>query len=138
MILEDLDVDDDIDSIEELFYKFSPVLMQQLPERTVEMWKRNTPWLRQPCKLIPALVKHDQHRQRMKSQGKGSRGNDFAINYLKFAVKECNNEDLAIHNFLLALVRDDCSHRCCCRELIFRGPDRPDFFSVVVVGTERE
>jgi len=63
----------------------------------------------------------------MKSQGKGSRGNDFAINYLKFAVKDCNNEDLAIHNFLLALVcflhsrmqhlpapRTGLSHLFCC------------------------
>eukprot|EP00795_Rhopilema_esculentum_P013011 gene13011-3779_t len=41
----------------ELFYKFSPVLMQQIPKETVDAWKQRN---LDPRKLIPALVTHEQ------------------------------------------------------------------------------
>ena len=41
----------------ELFYKFSPVLMQQIPKDTVSVWKLRS---LDPRKLIPALVTHEQ------------------------------------------------------------------------------
>ena len=41
----------------ELFYKFSPVLMQHIPRETVDVWKQRD---LDPRKLIPALVTHEQ------------------------------------------------------------------------------
>lgn len=45
----------------ELYYKFSPVLMQHLPRETVDAWIRVGKQL-DPKKLIPALVQYDHLR----------------------------------------------------------------------------
>jgi hypothetical protein len=43
----------------ELYYKFSPILMQLLPDKTVDAWIRMGRQL-DPKRLIPALVQFDQ------------------------------------------------------------------------------
>ena len=78
-----------------LFYKFSPILMQNIPHETVDAWisKRE---LLEPKKLIPALVQYD-HSERKRPQG------NEAIRYLEFCVQMLGVRDEAIHNYLLSL-----------------------------------
>ncbi|KAK7491492.1 hypothetical protein BaRGS_00017321 [Batillaria attramentaria] len=78
----------------ELYYKFSPLLMQYQPKDTVDAWIRQGKQL-DPKKLIPALVQYDQNRSHVQ-------GND-AIRYLEACVQKFDNRDPAIHNFLLSL-----------------------------------
>jgi protein involved in sex pheromone biosynthesis len=42
----------------ELYYKFSPLLMQYIPKETVTAWIMKSSEL-EPMKLIPALVQYD-------------------------------------------------------------------------------
>ena len=47
----------------ELYYRFSPLLMQYVPKETVEAWVKQGRHL-EPKKLIPALVQYDHMRNR--------------------------------------------------------------------------
>ncbi|GFR83888.1 vacuolar protein sorting-associated protein 18 homolog [Elysia marginata] len=78
----------------ELYYRFSPLLMQYVPKETVEAWFKQGRQL-DPKKLIPALVQYDHMRNR-------EQGNE-AIKYLEFCVQKMENKDPAIHNYLLSL-----------------------------------
>ncbi|KAL5007275.1 hypothetical protein ScPMuIL_016081 [Solemya velum] len=78
----------------ELFYKFSPLLMQYIPKETVNSWLSQGRQL-DPKKLIPALVQYDHDTYR-------EQGNE-AIRYLEFCVQSMDNKDQAIHNYLLSL-----------------------------------
>ncbi|XP_055900557.1 vacuolar protein sorting-associated protein 18 homolog isoform X1 [Biomphalaria glabrata] len=78
----------------ELFYKFSPLLMQYVPKETVEAWIKQGKQL-DPKRLIPALVQYDH--QKLKDQG------SEAIKYLEFCIQKLEHKDQAIHNFLLSL-----------------------------------
>ncbi|KAK7098433.1 vacuolar protein sorting-associated protein 18 homolog isoform X3 [Littorina saxatilis] len=77
----------------EMYYKFSPLLMQHLPKETVDAWIRQGRQL-DPKRLIPALVQYDP-----KSKDQGNE----AILYLEMCVQKLDNHDPAIHNFLLSL-----------------------------------
>lgn len=81
----------------DLYYKFSPVLMQNAPRETVEIWKAAKNRL-DPSRLIPALVRCDRT-----SGGKPTEQTLEAINYLEFCVHHMQNNDQAIHNYLLSL-----------------------------------
>ena len=48
----------------ELFYKFSPLLMQNVPKETVDAWISKGKDL-DPKRLIPALVQYDHNKYRM-------------------------------------------------------------------------
>ncbi|XP_055496894.1 vacuolar protein sorting-associated protein 18 homolog [Leucoraja erinacea] len=77
-----------------LFYKFSPILMQHIPRQVVDAWidmKRRL----DPKSLIPALVNYSQ----MGSSAQVSE----AIRYLEFCVHQLQVTDQAIHNYLLSL-----------------------------------
>ncbi|XP_041365438.1 vacuolar protein sorting-associated protein 18 homolog isoform X2 [Gigantopelta aegis] len=78
----------------ELYYKFSPLLMQYTPKETVDSWINLGRQL-DPKKLIPALVQYDHNRYR-------EQGNE-AIRYLEFCILKLENKDNAIHNYLLSL-----------------------------------
>ncbi|KAK6183831.1 hypothetical protein SNE40_002395 [Patella caerulea] len=78
----------------ELYYKFSPILMQYTPKETVDAWIKQGRQL-DPKKLIPALVQYDQ--EKYKQQG------NEAIRYLEFCVQQLDNKDTAIHNYLVSL-----------------------------------
>ncbi|XP_052823980.1 vacuolar protein sorting-associated protein 18 homolog [Octopus bimaculoides] len=78
----------------ELFYKFSPVLMQHIPVETVKSWKKQRNKL-DPKRLIPSLVQYDSKKH-------NEQGNQ-AIQYLKFCVEELDVRDPPIHNYLLSL-----------------------------------
>ncbi|KAJ9057802.1 tethering complex subunit, variant 3 [Entomophthora muscae] len=74
----------------ELFYKFSPILMEHIPEDLVGLLMRNTHL--DVKQLIPALLKY-------------KRGNAVhqAIRYLQFVVQKLRNTDPPVHNLLLSL-----------------------------------
>ncbi|XP_003738575.1 vacuolar protein sorting-associated protein 18 homolog [Galendromus occidentalis] len=79
----------------ELYYRFSPELMIQLPEQLVEAWLREN---LDPVRLIPALVQYsdadfDPRAPQMLQ----------SIRYLEFCVNECMCVDESIHNYLIAL-----------------------------------
>ncbi|XP_046364864.1 vacuolar protein sorting-associated protein 18 homolog isoform X1 [Haliotis rufescens] len=78
----------------ELYYKFSPLLMQYTPKETVDAWMTQHKYL-DPKQLIPALVQYDHHKYR-------EQGNE-AIRYLEFCVHKLGNKDSPIHNYLLSL-----------------------------------
>jgi len=78
----------------ELFYKFSPLLMQHVPRETVNAWIAKKDQL-DPRLLIPALVQYDDQRCR-------EQGNE-AVRYLEFCIQKLHIKDEAIHNYLLSL-----------------------------------
>ncbi|ELU13053.1 hypothetical protein CAPTEDRAFT_223579 [Capitella teleta] len=78
----------------DLFYRFSPVLMQKIPKETVDAWIGKRDQL-DPKKLIPALVQNERGGTEMQDNG--------AIRYLEFCVQTLGTQDQAIHNYLLAL-----------------------------------
>lgn len=79
----------------DVYYKSSPVLMENAPYETVNVWMRQ-PNLN-PRLLIPALLKYDHSKL-----PEGIVQNQ-AIRYLSYVVSQLNNTDPAIHNFLLTL-----------------------------------
>jgi hypothetical protein len=93
----------------DLYYKFSPVLMEFVPYATVNMWIHE-PKLN-PRHLIPSLLKYDPQ----KSYGKeGIEGKNQAIRYLNYVCQNLHNTDMTIHNYLLSLyakqsTNEDCS-----------------------------
>ncbi|XP_070564875.1 vacuolar protein sorting-associated protein 18 homolog isoform X2 [Ptychodera flava] len=78
----------------ELYYKFSPVLMQHIPKDTVDAWIKQGRKL-EPKRLIPALVHYHENRDTDKI--------NEAIRYLEFCVQTLDIKDQAIHNYLLSL-----------------------------------
>ncbi|XP_042895877.1 vacuolar protein sorting-associated protein 18 homolog [Parasteatoda tepidariorum] len=78
----------------ELFYMFSPALMQTNPKETVDAWIAQDRRLN-PVQLIPALVQFD-------SNNDPRLGNE-AIRYLEYCVDKMGVRDQAIHNYLLTL-----------------------------------
>lgn len=78
---------------EDVFYKFSPVLMHYAPRETVEVWLRAS--FLTPRKLIPALMRYVPSE-------KPNEPNQ-AIRYLQKCVGALHNTDPAIHNYLLSL-----------------------------------
>ncbi|KAI7899794.1 Pep3/Vps18/deep orange family-domain-containing protein [Cokeromyces recurvatus] len=79
----------------EVFYKFSPVLMENEPYETVNVWMRQSNL--NPRQLIPALLRYD-HKKVIDKVNQNQ-----AIRYLSHVVTNLNNTDHAIHNFLLTL-----------------------------------
>ena len=79
----------------ELFYKFSPMLMQHVPHDTVNAWIAKKDQL-DARRLIPALVQYDEQRS------DANQGNE-AIRYLEFCTQKLHIKDEAIHNYLLSL-----------------------------------
>ncbi|KAJ8269898.1 hypothetical protein GJAV_G00108020 [Gymnothorax javanicus] len=79
---------------QKLFYKFSPVLMQHIPEKVVDAWIQMGKRL-DAKKLIPALVNYSQ-------TGSTQQINE-SIRYMEFCVFQLAVKDEAIHNYLLSL-----------------------------------
>ncbi|KAG0167963.1 hypothetical protein DFQ28_011230 [Apophysomyces sp. BC1034] len=78
----------------DIFYKFSPVLMENAPHETVSIWMRQQNL--NARLLIPALLRYDHSV----IVDKGIQNQ--AIRYLSYVVTS-GNTDPAIHNFLLTL-----------------------------------
>lgn len=75
----------------DLFYQFSPILMQEIPKQTVNALigqGRNL----LPVKLLPALVSCE-----------GNLHSNETIRYLEFCVHSLGSNERAIHNLLLSL-----------------------------------
>ncbi|KAJ3071653.1 hypothetical protein HK102_006394 [Quaeritorhiza haematococci] len=78
----------------DLYYKFSPILVEHVPQDTVNAWIKQ-PHLN-PRNLIPALLKYE-----MRSGGPD--GQNQAIRYLQYVIQKLGNVDPSIHNYLLSL-----------------------------------
>ncbi|KAF9974592.1 hypothetical protein BGZ73_001990 [Actinomortierella ambigua] len=79
----------------DLYYRFSPVLMENKPYDTVSVWMRQAKL--NPRNLIPSLLKYDHKMMEPPS------AQNQAIRYLSYVVTQLGNTDPAIHNFLLTL-----------------------------------
>ncbi|CAG8443250.1 6027_t:CDS:10 [Acaulospora colombiana] len=79
----------------DIFYKFAPVLMENAPYETVDVWMRQTNL--NPRNLMPALLKYDH------AKAPENVVQNQAIRYLQYVVQKLKNIDPAIHNFLLTL-----------------------------------
>ncbi|KAJ3120771.1 hypothetical protein HK098_004251 [Nowakowskiella sp. JEL0407] len=79
----------------ELYYKFSPTLMENASVDTVNAWIKQ-PSLN-PRSLIPALLKY-----KISNQSAADEKNQ-AIRYLQYACNKLGNQDPLIHNYLLSL-----------------------------------
>ena len=85
--------------IEELYYRFAPVLVQFMPKETVDMLMM-MPRL-DAQKLIPALMRYESQKE------VASAGSNHAIRYLEWCV-ENGSTDPSIHNYLASLyVREE-------------------------------
>ena len=56
-----------IEKAEALYYKFAPQMLLMAPTETVDAWIAAR--YLSPCKLIPALVRYDQHRHHEMAKG---------------------------------------------------------------------
>ncbi|XP_027053569.1 vacuolar protein sorting-associated protein 18 homolog [Pocillopora damicornis] len=99
----------------ELYYKFSPVLMQHIPRQTVNAWTEQKKKKLDPRRLIPALVHYHQ-------QGKSTQTEE-AIRYLEFCIERLGNRDQAIHNYLLSLYIEQEDDESLLRYLQMQGQD---------------
>ncbi|KAJ7344834.1 hypothetical protein JRQ81_000784 [Phrynocephalus forsythii] len=79
---------------ENLFYKFSPILIHHIPKKVVDAWIEMGKKL-DAKNLIPALVNYSQ-------SGSTQQVNE-AIRYMEFCVTELKETQQAIHNYLLSL-----------------------------------
>jgi len=91
-------------SKEELYYKYSPILMYHIPQQTVNVWissvnNREHSCSLDPRKLIPSLMRYEYPINNPPED----KSTHQAIRYLQFCVKKLDNKDPAIHNYLLSL-----------------------------------
>jgi len=92
-VLADLPSEDmEKEKAADYLYKFSPTLMLEEPERTVSIWLKKR--FLDPTRLIPALVRYGQRRDR-------TDGPDQAVRYLEAVARR--HREPAIHNYLLSL-----------------------------------
>ncbi|XP_046860460.1 vacuolar protein sorting-associated protein 18 homolog [Xenia sp. Carnegie-2017] len=101
----------------ELYYKFSPVLMQHIPEDTVNAWIDQNKRL-DPRKLIPALIYYEQKEDKALIEQ--------AVRYLDFCVDILGVQDQAIHNYLLSLYVKQKEHVSLMRYLHLQGQDKDE------------
>ncbi|KAI9261166.1 hypothetical protein BY458DRAFT_516009 [Sporodiniella umbellata] len=81
-----------VQSKAELIYKYSPLLIERLPVKLVDLWIDHKAL--NPNDLIPALLRYNHTENILENQ---------AIRYLSFAISELGNTDSMIHNLLLSL-----------------------------------
>jgi len=110
----------------DLYYKFSPILMECMPYETVNMWIHE-PKLN-PRHLIPSLLKYDPQ----KSFGKeGIEGKNQAIRYLNYVIQNLHNTDVTIHNYLLYLYAKQATNEDCGELLEFlMHENRPAYYDL--------
>ncbi|KAG2188073.1 hypothetical protein INT44_000824 [Umbelopsis vinacea] len=78
----------------DVFYKYSPALMENSPYEMVTLWMQSN---LNPRQLIPSLLRYDHSKVADKGQ------QNQAIRYLSYVVTTLGNTDPAIHNYLLTL-----------------------------------
>ena len=86
---------------EDLYYKFAPVLLQNIPEETVNMLI-NARKL-QPSRFLPALMRYDTARKAKLITDHNNNDSNQAIRYLEYCIFRLRNTDQAMHNFLVSL-----------------------------------
>ncbi|KAI8088938.1 Pep3/Vps18/deep orange family-domain-containing protein [Halteromyces radiatus] len=79
----------------DMFYKYSPILMEYVPRETVDIWMLHTKL--NPRMLIPSLLRYNHNTVADKAT------QHQAIRYLSYVVTTLGNTDPVVHNSLLAL-----------------------------------
>ncbi|PRP82641.1 hypothetical protein PROFUN_09752 [Planoprotostelium fungivorum] len=102
-----------------MYYEFSPIFMHHIPYYTVNLWIKNHQQL-EPRKLLPSIMRYNHASNIEDGQV------NQAIRYLEFCVKRCQNEDMAIHDYLLSLYVQQRSEK----ELIAFIEQRDKFFDI--------
>lgn len=94
--IQDNEFSDALDTLKlqkkaDLFYKFTPITMEDLPKETIQLLMERGKSLN-AVKLLPTLlcVKSDKHRTEI-------------IKYLEFSIHSIGVQDLSIHNYLIQL-----------------------------------
>jgi len=75
-----------------LYYKFCPTLMHNIPRETTDMLIKLTPPL-DPAKLIPTLMRYKEDPT----------ASNHAIRYLEYAINTNECKDPPVHNYLVSL-----------------------------------
>lgn len=102
-----------------LYYKFSSILMKNDPTATVDVWMRR-PDLR-ARRLIPAMLQHKP----VKAQP------NETVRFLRYAIEEQHDTDAAVHSFLLTTLakgndgQDDADVTADLLHFILDGPTNP-------------
>ena len=78
----------------ELFYKFSPILMQNVPNDTVDAWINKGKQL-DPKRLIPAIVQYDHAKQRTQVS-LSLNVYLWTLRYYAFSMKPCSHITFAV------------------------------------------
>ncbi|OLL21635.1 Vacuolar protein sorting-associated protein 18 [Neolecta irregularis DAH-3] len=78
----------------EIFYKYAMILLIKSPKESVDIWMRQNDI--DPRRLIPALLRYNEHIG-------GSLENNQAIRYLNFAITELRINDSSVHNTLISI-----------------------------------
>lgn len=79
----------------ELFYEFSPTLMQVIPTETVDAWIAQKRHLN-PSRLIPAMVHYEYHNPDCYEKNE-------VVRYLEFCIRTLDVQDQAIHNYMVSM-----------------------------------
>ncbi|TFK77229.1 hypothetical protein BDN72DRAFT_953692 [Pluteus cervinus] len=95
----------------ELYYRFAPVLMRQVPKDTVDSWLRQ-PSL-DPLRLVPALLQLQQTPRNPLSP-------NHAIRYLNHIIFEQHSTSPIIHNLLITF------HVCPSSPALYSAPPEDD------------
>lgn len=78
----------------EIFYKYSSVLMAQVPVELIDIMTRHSTFDAQ--KLIPAFLNYNNHTKAPLAQNQ-------AVRYLLFEINQHNSTDAAVHNTLISI-----------------------------------
>ena len=94
--IQDSEFNDALDTLKiqkkpDLFYKFTPIIMEELPKETVQLLMERGRSLN-AVKLLPTLLclKTDKHRTEI-------------VKYLEFSIHSLSVSDQSIHNYLIQL-----------------------------------
>ncbi|KAJ3441384.1 vacuolar protein sorting-associated protein 18 [Anaeramoeba flamelloides] len=82
-------------SLLDMIYKYSPILMFSAPLKTIHCWKQFQNI--EPSKLLPSLMRYNSGRNH------NDKKPNYAIEYLEYCVHVINNKEQTIHNYLLSL-----------------------------------
>ncbi len=96
-------------SIKELFYKHSHVLMEERPKDMIDVCIEAK--FVDPSRIIPALVRYSQQKHKRANE------EDQAIRYLEHCIKVERNNTVSLHNFLLSLLADEASDEASTKKL---------------------
>jgi hypothetical protein len=96
------------DQASEMFYKYTPALIQLDVIQTVKAWRRCK--FLDPTKLIPSLVRYST--KAAAAAGSVPADQDAIISYLSFVIRRGKHKSSAVYNYLLSLYAERVRAAC--------------------------